>query len=58
MKGLIVYALFFALLYFFFRKMMVWMHVSMSGWQFIIFVVVLFGIAEFARTRIMSDRNY
>ncbi len=57
MKALLVYAFFFGLLYLLFKKMMVWMHVSMSGWQFIVLILVLAGIAELIVTRIGSSRS-
>lgn len=51
MRGLIIFAVLFALLYLFFRKMMVWMHVSMTGWEFIVFIIVLAGMAEYVMYR-------
>lgn len=37
----------FIVIYLMFRAMSVFLHVRMSGWQFIVFVLVLAGIAEF-----------
>jgi hypothetical protein len=41
----------FVILYFVFSQMMVFMHVSMKGWEFILFTVVLAGIVEFVVLR-------
>ena len=37
----------FVIIYLMFRAMSIFLHVRMSGWQFIIFVIVLAGIASF-----------
>ncbi|MBT9547550.1 MAG: hypothetical protein IV090_19300 [Candidatus Sericytochromatia bacterium] len=37
----------FFLLYLVFSRMLVLMHVNMTGWQFIVFVIVLTGIVEY-----------
>jgi Kef-type K+ transport system membrane component KefB len=37
----------FALLYWLFKQMMIWINVRMTGWQFIIFVIVLVFIVEY-----------
>ena len=37
----------FVIIYLMFRAMSVFLHVRMSGWQFIVFVIVLAGIASF-----------
>lgn len=58
MKGILIYAVFFSLLYLFFRKMFVWMHVSMSGWQFIAFIIVLAAIAEWMVWRVGRRSSY
>lgn len=47
MKTAMRFAGVFFLLYLVFSKMMVWVHVSMTGWQFIAFVIVLTMIVEY-----------
>lgn len=37
----------FVIIYLMFRTMSVFMHIRMSGWQFIVFTIVLAGIAAF-----------
>ena len=41
----------FVIIYLMFRAMSVFLHVRMSGWQFIVFVLVLAAIAEFFFSR-------
>lgn len=42
---------FFVVIFLMFRAMSVFLHVRMSGWQFIVFVIVLAGIASFLLDR-------
>lgn len=47
MKTLLRFGGVFFLLYLVFSRMLVLMHVSMTGWQFIVFIIVLTAIVEY-----------
>lgn len=47
MKTFLRFAGVFFLLYMVFSRMLVMMRVTMTGWQFIVFVIVLTGIVEY-----------
>jgi hypothetical protein len=47
MKTILRFGGIFFLLYLVFSRMFVMMHVHMTGWQFIVFVIVLAGIVEY-----------
>ncbi len=48
MTAVIRFAGIFLLFYLVFNRMMIWMHVRMSGWQFIVFMIVLALMVEYA----------
>ena len=47
MKTALRFAGVFFLLYLVFKQMLVLIHVNMTGWQFIVFIIVLTGIVEY-----------
>lgn len=55
MKNVLRFAGIFLMLYLVFSKMSVWMRVSMTGWQFIAFVIVLALIVEYMVERVGSS---
>lgn len=51
MKTVLRFVGIFFLLYLVFSRMSVWMHVRMSGWEFIVFTIVLALIVEYVVER-------
>lgn len=47
MKTVLRFAGVFFLLYLVFNRMFIWIHVNMTGWQFIAFIIVLAAIVEY-----------
>lgn len=52
MKTVLRFVGVFAILYMVFSRMGVWMHVHMSGWQFIAFTLLLALIVEYMVTKV------
>lgn len=55
MKGIILIVVVFALLYMLMKKMTMMVHVSMAGWELILFTIVLTGIGVFIVDKLKSS---
>lgn len=52
MRGILRYLGVLFVLFLLFKAMFIFLHVSMKGWEFILFVIVLAGIVDYFATRL------
>lgn len=54
MKNVIRFVVMFFVFYLIFDRMRIWVHVHMNAWQFIVFLVVLSLMVEYAIEKLFS----